>query len=250
VRFDPERPVSEILQRESERNMSILAIIFAKAFVVGLSGAMMPGPVLAVAIKGSARNGFWFGPLLILGHALLELPVVLGLGLGLGGFLLKQSVLRTISIVGATVLGLMAVGMLREARTAVLPTNNPSSGSFSGGKIKAVSAGIVTSLSNPFWPLWWATLGLALIGWANKLALGRGLSSSLGLSSFYVGHIMSDLLWYSFVSFMIATGRKLFTDRGYRILIGVCAIFLLALAGFFLYSGAASFFSRGPLART
>ena len=229
--------------------MSILAIIFAKAFIVGLSGAMMPGPVLAVGIKGAAKSGFWFGPLLVLGHAALELPVVLGLGLGLGQLLLKQSVLGTISVVGATVLGLMAVGMLKEARTAVLPTTDSSTGNFSGGKLKAVWAGIAASVSNPFWPLWWATIGLALIGWANKLALGKGLSSSVGLSTFYVGHILSDLLWYSFVSFMIATGRKLFTDRSYRILIAVCAAFLVALGAFFLYSGAASFFSRGPLVR-
>jgi len=227
--------------------MSILAAIFATAFGVGLSGAMMPGPVLAVTIRGVAKSGFWFGPLIILGHALLELPVVLGLGLGLGDFLEKQLVLTVISIVGGTVLGLMAVGMLREARTAVLPTSDPSSTSFSGEKVKAVWLGIAASLSNPYWPLWWATAGLALITWANKLAAEQGLAASLGLSSFYVGHILSDLAWYALVSFMIATGRKLFTAKSYRLLIALCAVFLLCLGAFFLYSGVASFFSRGPL---
>ncbi len=85
--------------------------------------------------------------------------------------------------------------------------------------MRAVRAGMVTSIANPYWPLWWATAGLAAILNANELAAGRGLASGLSLSSFYVGHIFSDLVWYSFVSFMIATGRKLFTEKSYRILI-------------------------------
>jgi len=229
--------------------MSLLAAIFGMAFVLGLSGAVMPGPVLAVNIKGTAQSGFWFGPLLVLGHALLELPVVLGLGLGLGTLLQKGLVLGVISVVGGLVLGAMAVGMFREAVSAVLPTNDSSSGISLKGKRRAVWSGIATSIANPFWPLWWATAGLAAILHAKELAADRGIVSGLSLSSFYVGHIMADLVWYSFVSFMIATGRKLFTDKSYRILIVVCALFLLALGGFFLYSGAASFFSRGPLVR-
>jgi threonine/homoserine/homoserine lactone efflux protein len=227
--------------------MGVLAGIFGMAFVLGLSGAVMPGPVLAVTIKGVAKSGFWFGPFLVLGHASLELPVVFGLGFGLGEFLVKRSVLGCISLVGGFVLGLMALGMIKEARTAVLPTANSSRANLSGGKLKAVWSGIATSLFNPFWPLWWATAGLAFIGQANKLAASKGLASGLSLSSFYVGHILSDLVWYTFVSFMIATGRKLFTNKTYRILIALCAIFLLFLGGFFLYSGVASLFHSGPL---
>lgn len=229
--------------------MSILAAIFGMAFVLGLSGAVMPGPVLAVAIKGSAQSGFWFGPFLVLGHGLLELPVVLGLGLGLGEVLRESVILGIISVVGGLVLGAMAFGMFREAASAVVPTKENPTTVSPRGRTRAVWAGMITSIANPYWPLWWATAGLAAILNANELAAGRGLASGLSLSSFYVGHIFSDLVWYSFVSFMIATGRKLFTDKSYRVLIAVCAVFLVALAGFFLYSGVASFFLRGPLAR-
>jgi len=229
--------------------MGILAAIFGTAFVVGLSGAMMPGPVLAVTIKGSVRAGFWFGPFLVLGHALLELPMVFGLGLGLGSLLIRSVVLGILSVVGGVALGIMAVGMLKEARTAALPTVNPiiATGNFSGSRVQAIWAGIASSLFNPFWPLWWSTIGLGMIGQARKLAATHGLAASLSLSSFYVGHISSDLLWYAFVSFMIATGRRLFTNKTYRALIALCAVFLLLLSGFFLYSGIAWFFSRGPL---
>ncbi len=231
--------------------MGVLAGIFAMAFGLGFSGAVMPGPVLAVTIKGAAERGFWFGPFLVLGHAALELPMVFGLGLGLGKFLEKSMVLGIISVVGGIVLAIMAAGMLKEARTAVLPSNNSSTATAgtSRRRTAAVWAGMATSLFNPFWPLWWATAGLAFIGQASKLAAGKGIAPGLSLSSFYVGHILSDLAWYTFVSFMIATGRRLFTNTSYRILIAVCGVFLVALGAFFFYSGVSSFFSRGPLVK-
>jgi threonine/homoserine/homoserine lactone efflux protein len=229
--------------------MGVLAAIFATAFAVGLSGAVSPGPVLAATIKGVAKSGFWYGPLVIVGHAILELPVVVGLGLGLGGFLEKQLVLAVISIVGGAVLGIMAAGMLREIRTAILPASDASGTNVTGERGKAVWLGIAASLSNPYWFLWWATAGLALIAWANGLAAERQLPAGLGLSSFYFGHILADLSWYAFISFMLATGRRLFTNKTYRVLIGLCGVFLLWLGGFFLYSGIASFFSRGPIVR-
>ena len=229
--------------------MGVLAVIFGTAFGVGLSGAVAPGPVLAATIKGVAKSGFWFGPLVIVGHAILELPVVLGLGLGLGDFLTKRLVLTVISLVGGTVLGLMALGMLKEARKALLPLRGLSTVNAACEKREAIRTGITMSLSNPYWALWWATAGLALIGWANKLAVARGLVPGIGLASFYFGHILADLSWYAFVALTIATGRRFFTDRAYRILIAVCGVFLVGLGVFFVYSGVSSLFSRGPIVK-
>lgn len=229
--------------------MGVLAVIFGTAFGVGLSGAVAPGPVLAATIKGVAKNGFWFGPLVIVGHAILELPVVLGLGLGLGDFLARRLVLTVISLVGGSVLGLMAVGMLREARKAVLPLRGISTVNATCDNLDAIRTGITMSLSNPYWVLWWATAGLALIGWANKLAVTKGLVPGIGLASFYFGHILADLSWYAFVALTIATGRRFFTDGTYRILIALCGVFLAGLGVFFVYSGVSSLFSRGPIVK-
>ncbi|MDP2718929.1 MAG: LysE family transporter [Dehalococcoidia bacterium] len=60
-----------------------LSLIFTTSFVIALSGAMMPGPLLAVTISEVARRGFWAGPLLVLGHAILELSIVAALAFGL-----------------------------------------------------------------------------------------------------------------------------------------------------------------------
>ena len=55
--------------------MSFLVLFFS-SFVVALSGALMPGPLLAVTLGNSPHYGWKFGPLAILGHGILELGLV------------------------------------------------------------------------------------------------------------------------------------------------------------------------------
>ncbi|NLW09581.1 MAG: LysE family transporter, partial [Firmicutes bacterium] len=74
---------------------------------------MMPGPLLTVNIKESLRRGFWAGPQLILGHALLEGALITGLALGLGGLLKAELSQGLISVFGGAFLFWMAWGMLR-----------------------------------------------------------------------------------------------------------------------------------------
>ena len=89
--------------------------------------------------------------------------------------------------------------------------------------------GATVSILNPYWSLWWATIGLGYILWATDLG-------AVGVASFYTGHILSDIVWYSLVAFAIASGRRIMTPEVYRGLIVVCGLFLLVLGGFFLYS--------------
>ena len=66
--------------------MVSLMTIFAGAFVVGLSGAMAPGPVLTVTISETLKRGFRAGPLIVLGHAILEIILLALIAAGLGPF--------------------------------------------------------------------------------------------------------------------------------------------------------------------
>jgi threonine/homoserine/homoserine lactone efflux protein len=59
----------------------------------------------------------------------------------------------------------------------------------------------------------------------------------VGLSFFYLGHILSDLAWYSAISVTLAMGRRLLTDRTYRGLVTACAVFLVGFGLYFGYAG-------------
>ncbi len=63
-----------------------LATIGGISFMLALSGVLMPGPLLTIAIGESLRRGFVTGPLLILGHGLLELALILTIVDGLRNY--------------------------------------------------------------------------------------------------------------------------------------------------------------------
>ncbi|MCX5858648.1 MAG: LysE family transporter [Proteobacteria bacterium] len=197
--------------------------IFFSAFLIGFSGAMVPGPVLVYAITSSSKRGFWAGPLLVLGHGILEGLLLILLVLGFAKFLSHELFNGIIALAGAVVLVFMGIGMIREARTASLnvKTDAPVS------SLHPVPAGILISISNPFWIIWWATIGL------NFLSLSRAYGN-LGILTFFSGHLLSDLSWYSLISALVTFGRKLISDQIYRGILVGCA---LALLGFGVYFG-------------
>lgn len=197
----------------------------------------MPGPLLTVAIAQSARRGFIAGPLLILGHVLLEVLLVVALLLGLAEFLTKPSVGNVIALVGGVVLLYLGYGMARDAYLGKLTLTMPGEGKTEQREITGVSSGVqlmltgaVVSLSNPYWSLWWATIGLGYI----TLSLKEG---PLGLGLFFTGHALSDIIWYCAVAGAVVAGRKVLSPQVYRAILLVCGIFLIFLGGMFIYRG-------------
>jgi len=206
-----------------------LAAIFASSLMVCFSGALMPGPLLTVIISQSAQRGFWQGPLLVLGHAIAELAIVLALTAGLGRLLKRKAVAGLIGLLGGAFLLWMGLDIARSAWWGTVSLNLTSA-ERSGTQVGPVVAGALVSISNPYWVLWWATVGVSYVA----LALRQG---SLGLASFYVGHILADLSWYSLVAFVITAGRSLLNQPVYRGILLICSFFLITLSIYFIYSG-------------
>lgn len=208
----------------------------------------MPGPLLTVTIGESARRGFWAGPLIVAGHAVLELALILALAGGLSVLLTMTMVSQIIAVLGGAFLLYMGAGMARDAAAGRVSLKMAGNGGRGGNhsdsreessgfrtpavqrRMHPVLAGILVSVSNPYWTLWWATVGLGYI----TLSLQKG---TLGLTSFFTGHILADLVWYSLISAAVAGGRKFLSDRIYSGVIVACGIFLIGLGGYFLYYG-------------
>lgn len=210
--------------------------ILASAFVIGLSGAMMPGPLLAACFGYSLERGFWAGgPLLVLGHALLEGTLVALVLAGLGPVLSRRPVRAGIGLLGGAVLVWMGCDMVAFAASgaARLSAGEPSRRLWAN----PVVAGAAVSLANPYWSIWWVTIGL------GHLSLSRQ-AGRVGVLAFYAGHQLSDVAWYCFVAAMVAVGRTVIPDAAYRGLIGGCGVVLLAFALYFLWAGARHFARR------
>lgn len=205
-----------------------LVTIFSTSFVLALSGALMPGPLLTVTVSESSRRGAGAGPLMICGHGLLELAMVAALLAGLAPILVRDDVFIFISLAGGAILLHMGITMLKSLPGLVLHGPSPSTPPNAGRNL--VVAGLILSAVNPYWLIWWASIGLGYIVYAMKFGL-------LGVAAFFCGHILADLAWYTLVSFGIARGRHLLGNGLYRKLIGGCALFLIAFACWFFYSG-------------
>ena len=202
-----------------------LLTIFSSSFVIALSGALMPGPVLTVTVSESARQGAKAGPLMIFGHGLLELVLVLALLGGLAPFFSRDEVFIFVSLLGGAILLWMACMMFKELPGLKLKVEED------GQKPRSlILSGILLSLANPYWFIWWATIGIGYIMYSVKFGIP-------GIVAFFTGHILADLAWYSLISFGVAKGRSFFTDRFYRRLIGACASFLFVFSCYFFYSG-------------
>jgi threonine/homoserine/homoserine lactone efflux protein len=219
--------------------------IFSTAFIVAFSGALMPGPLLTFTIAETTRRGFLAGPLVILGHAILEIALILALVGGLSFILTMTGVSHFIAVAGGVFLLYMGAGMVRDAADGRISLKiygqegrhgtrgeEPGMNQVLGvqSNIRPVLGGILFSISNPYWILWWATIGLGYI----TLSLQMGI---LGITSFFTGHILADLVWYCLISAAVAGGRKFMSDRVYSGIILVCGIFLLGLGVYFLYYG-------------
>ena len=202
-----------------------LFTIFCTSFILALSGALMPGPLLTVTVSESSRRGAHVGPVMIFGHSLLELALVIALLSGLAPFLVRDDVFIFISLGGGAVLLWMGTAMLRSLPQLSLVTTADGEKSRN-----LLLTGIVLSAANPYWLIWWASIGLGYIMYSMKFGL-------LGVAAFFFGHILADLAWYCLISFGIAKGRRFFSDTLYRRLIGACAIFLLLFSCWFLYGG-------------
>jgi threonine/homoserine/homoserine lactone efflux protein len=203
-----------------------IIVILTTSFVVGLSGALMPGPLLALTVGEAARFGFWAGPLLVLGHAILELSLVVALVFGLSRVVGNDLVFSIVGIVGGLVLIYMGYNTIRQGwHSAGIPTNTVKT----ANRMLVVS-GIAVSASNPYWLIWWATIGTTYLLWSLKVGAG-------GVAAFFTGHIFADLVWYTLIAFIIVKGKRIISNNVYRWFLIICGLALVGLGGYFIFSG-------------
>lgn len=202
------------------------------AFVIAFTGAMMPGPLLTVTVEHTIRRGGFSAMLLLVGHALLEALLLLGLAWGLDRILLLPAVTRGLSLVGGAFLLWMGGGMLLDVARDRLRLSLDAGDRGEGSRLGPIARGAAVSLSNPYWAIWWATIGLKLASDALKVG-------PLAVGAFFIGHEAADFAWYALVVTAVATGRRFISQRAYRATIGVCAVFLLYLGGVFVAGGLA-----------
>jgi threonine/homoserine/homoserine lactone efflux protein len=211
-----------------------LWIVFSLSFVVALSGALMPGPLLTYTIARTVRTprrGWTVGPRAIAGHAALEAVILCGLLLGVMDLFRKPLAIRIIGTAGGAFLVwsgvMMIVTMIRgRARAGSLEAGEPREPGRESPlmRLGPVASGVLVSLSNPYWWVWWVTVGAA-----SLVRFDVTFERWPAILAFYAGHEAGDLGWYATVSTLVHIGRRGIPKVVYDGLLGVCAV---AIVGF------------------
>ncbi len=213
--------------------MTPLLALYGTFMLVTFSGALSPGPLTAMALSEGVRAGRWSGTKLAVGHALVEFPLVLAIAFGLGQFLQQPLVNGIVALFGGAVLLWMGYGLisgvLRKQLSLHAATTAPAPAMLRYGQ---VPGGLALTVTNPYWSLWWASLGATYV--ARTAALAPGLLPVTGL---WITHWLIDLFWLGGLSLLVASGRRLIGDRAYRGVLLACGVFLVGFALFFLWSG-------------
>lgn len=208
-------------------NIEELVFLASASFIIGFSGAIVPGPMFVATVVWSTRKGHIAGPLVVLGHVIAETAIMLVLLLGLN-FIFESNEIRLLSgVLGGLFLVWSSIDLLKSSISTdsqLLPKLEGGS-SISGNP---TLAGLITSISNPYFFIWWATVG------NHYTTLGLETASYMGVIVFAFAHWLSDLTWFSLVSLSVSKGRKVMGDRVYRLVLGTCGILLMILGVLFI----------------
>lgn len=208
-----------------------MVLLFFSAFVVGLSGAMMPGSLLTYTIRKSLTNGARAGFIIVLGHAILELALVTLIFLGFDMVLKSTTAQIIIGVAGGIMLALMGIKMVYGSYKNRVTVETDGKAERGG----MILSGIVISAANPYFLLWWAVIGLGFI-MQSYYSFGY-----TGVAVYYVGHIAADTAWYGLVSVVVGKTRKFIKEKPYRIIIAGLGCLLVFFGARFFYNAAAEF---------
>lgn len=220
-------------------------LIFSFSFLVALTGALSPGPLLTYTIIKSvktSKHGYLMGLWIIMGHAILEMGIIILLLFGFSFILKNITVVRIIGVSGGLILMLFGASIIRDIFNGNIstdflnPQGRPKKDPVSIGNKgleNPVIGGILVSMSNPYWWVWWATIGFAFM-----IQFNISFKKWPKLLAFFLGHEAGDLTWYLLVSTLAFFGLRHMNRKAYYGILMFCAIFMIL---FGLYLGISPF---------
>jgi len=185
--------------------------------LISTSGVMSPGPLFAANIFYGLKEGTKAGLKMATGHTVVEFPLVLLLGIGAISLESLPEFRGVIAILGS--IGLFAFAGLQLKMVFKKKTD-----SISSVKHGSFLAGILLSALNPFFLIWWFTVGFKLISDSIELW------SFWGIAIMFLFHIWMDFAWLGIIAFLASKSTSLISNKSYRIL-------TIVLSGVLVYFG-------------
>jgi threonine/homoserine/homoserine lactone efflux protein len=194
--------------------------------VVTASGALAPGPLFFVNLAHGTKSGAKGGLAFSIGHTLVEFSLVVLLALGLSTVVNEPTVQSIVGIIGGAFL--LVFGLLQIRRFALPKTE--AAARDAGPSRNPVLLGSVFTGLNPYFLIWWLTVGVKLV-WDSV-----NFASWVGVILMYVAHVWMDYVWLTGTAYLAKRGRSLVGSHGYRLAMVAFGAILIGFGVYFLLS--------------
>jgi threonine/homoserine/homoserine lactone efflux protein len=200
-----------------------MLFIFFTGVAIGITGAMIPGPLTIFTVAETLRTDKFAGLKTTLGHIISESCFVAVIFLGFHNFLTYKPFLLGVSIIGGSALIIMGILLFLKSKELKI-SDLKTKAKFDRGLI---AGGFFFSLASPGFFIWWATIGVSTI--VKALLFGF-----MGIVVLMLGHWLADLLWHGFLSYTVDKGKNYLGDKGYQNLMRIFSLALIILGIRFL----------------
>jgi threonine/homoserine/homoserine lactone efflux protein len=210
----------------------ILLDMGLQIILVSVSGVLTPGPLFFANLALSKYGGFWSGIKIAIGHTIVELPVIILYSIPLIVFSspnMSPSMFKVISFIGG--ISPIAFGILYVVRNISKIDNRPYA--VKSSRIEnPVLVGILFTGLNPFFFLWWASVGIKLI--SDSIAL---LGYPFGIVFLFFVHIWMDYAWLGLSSYFASRGMKIIGSHYHKFIVILLTLPLFYYAIKFIIDG-------------
>ena len=182
--------------------------------VISASGVMSPGPLFAANVMYGLREGKISGIKIAVGHTIVEFPLILLLGIGFFSIESVPEIRTIITVLGA--IGLFGFAFL-QIRTVTKQKFSLETKSGQGPFL----AGILLSALNPFFIVWWLTIGLVLISESIQIF------GIIGIVVLFLFHIWMDYAWLFTIAAFSSKAKNYLSKRNFKIIIVGLSIVLV-----------------------
>ena len=195
----------------------------ATVIILTISGALAPGPLFFVTISHGTKSGAKSGIMFSVAHTVIEFTLVMLLALGLLSVANEPAVQLAIGISGGTALIIFGTMQIRGSLKETKETNPHQSSNKNLFLIGLALTGL-----NPYFIIWWLTIGASLI------LLSLEFAGIFGVLFMYVCHVWVDYAWLTLVAGFAKRGAKVLRLKWYRLMIGVFGAVLIYFGVTFL----------------
>lgn len=196
-------------------------IILIQVFFISLTGVMAPGPLTVITVGKGLYNPH-AGVLISIGHAIVEIPIIVFIFLTFKFLVIPEIVKSIIFFIGAFFLLFSAVSLLKQAKQNI--------GDYKNLNYSSIFSGMLLSFGNPYFLIWWLTTGAMLILKVVKFKLG-------GFILFVITHLFCDFSWLYFLSIFSFNSKKILGVKFQKVLIYLCVFGLLFFGVKFIFDG-------------